>query len=715
MTPLRALILALAFLVLPGAAVAGEIVRTENVEAELVAEAVTVAPGATVTVALRQKIRDRWHTYWENPGDSGEPTRIDWTLPEGWSAGPLQFPWPKRVPVGPLVNFGYEGEVWFLTTLTVPASAVPGSSVTLAGDATWLVCEEICIPEEAALTLTLPVGTETVPDPAAADAFAAARAKLPRPAPPGVTWAVDDDTLSLFVPLPGLSAARLEGAAFFPAADAIAGASSPQAVAVAAEGLVLSVKAGRAFKDGASPAVTGLLTITERADGGAITQALTIDAAKGTVPAAAAAPQAAGFFDGLTAPEGTAAIGIGTAIVFALLGGLILNLMPCVFPVLSIKAMSLMGKAGKDAAQARMQGLVYTLGVLVTFAAIAGALLALRATGEAIGWGFQLQDPAIVAALAIMMVLIGLNLSGFYEIGTSLMGAGDSLTRSGGLSGAFFTGVLAVIVATPCTAPFMGTALGLTLTQPAPVAIGIFLALGFGMALPFLILSFSPTLLQLLPKPGAWMETFRQAMAFPMYATAVWLVWVVSQQAGADGVLVALSGMVLAAFAIWVWKASAGAGAGWRVTAAALVLVSLGGIIAFFRMPLAAPSATVADAGAATTVPYEAYSPARLDTLLSEGKPVFVNLTAAWCITCKVNEQVALSSARIADAFAGAGITYLKGDWTNRDPEITRLLEAHQRSGVPLYLFYAPGSRTPAVLPQVLTEDIVLSAIGAGT
>jgi thiol:disulfide interchange protein DsbD len=378
-------------------------------------------------------------------------------------------------------------------------------------------------------------------------------------------------------------------------------------------------------------------------------------------------------------------------------GGLILNLMPCVFPVLSIKALALVNKGNHKA-----EGLAYTAGVLASFAALAAVLIALRAGGQQVGWGFQFHSPVFVLVVAYLLFLVGMSLSGLFEIGGSFTGIGSGLAARQGLAGSFFTGVLAAVVATPCTAPFMGAALAFALSQPAAVMLAVFLALGVGLALPFLVLAFWPAAQRWLPRPGAWMDKFKQALAFPMYAAVVWLLWVLAQQAGPDSVALALGGLVLMAFGLW-WRHASGASVLGTGAAVVSVVLALGAAAWVKPIP-----ADVRAAGESTT---EVFSSERLAELRGQNKPVFVNLTAAWCISCLVNERVALSRPEVSEAFAKAGVVYLKGDWTREDPKITAVLKAHGRSGVPLYLYYAPGAAEAQVLPQLLTPGLVVEAV----
>ncbi|BCW90554.1 Thiol:disulfide interchange protein DsbD [Alphaproteobacteria bacterium SO-S41] len=669
-----------------------------NVQASLVAETEGVQPGDTVTVALRFQIREHWHTYWINPGDSGEATTLDWTLPEGVTAGPLQFPYPQRIQVGPLVNFGFSDTVLHLTDIKVPDNATVGQSIPLKAHAVWLVCDDICVPEEASVSLDLPVvAAPPPPNPSAAAEFAAARAALPMPSPWPASFAVQDGKVTLALKAPELAAAGLESAVLFPVKGGFIKNAAPQAVETTGDGLTIATETGRRLstpeKAQAVDAIDAVMVVTGK-DGQ--TKAFELKATPG--------PAVASGGDGDT-------LSVWTALGFAFLGGLILNLMPCVFPVLSMKALALAKKGGGATSAARAGGFAYTAGVVLSFLALGGVLIAIRGAGEAVGWGFQLQSPVIVAALALVFFAIGLNLMGVFEVGTNLQNLGNTTGKSDGLSGSFLTGVLAAVVAAPCTAPFMGGAIFTALTQPIPVALAIFGALGLGMAAPYLALTLSPGLVRRLPKPGLWMERLKQVLAFPMFGSTAWLVWVLSLMAGPQALALSLAALIVTAFGLWLWGIAQRGEGGWLARGTAIV-AALAVIAALVVVP--GMTASTAVAAAETSGPKsEPYSPARLDALLKEGKPVFVNLTAAWCVTCLVNEEVALSSSSLASAFEKAGIVYLKGDWTNRDADISKLLEQHGRAGVPLYLFYKPGQTAPAILPQLLTEGIVLDAIGA--
>jgi len=700
MKRLLPLLLALLF----AAPAAAQIDDLPKVHARLIAEHDRIAPGGTDTIAFEQDIRPGWHTYWRNPGDVGQPTTLDWKLPAGWTGGPLQWPYPKRLPVGPFMDYGYEGKVWILSTVTAPKDAKPGEVVPLKASVTWLVCKEVCVPEEALLTVPVVVGP-----PAAATStalFAAARANLPAPSPWATRYALGD-SLDLFVAAKSLIDAHPKDAAFFPFADGMVTGPAPQTMGFAQDGLVLRLKPGKKIAK-AGCGLEGVLVLTSM-DGSV--QSLQIKAYPGAVPPATFLDDEPYGLTDIVTKGGSYTSETASllfAMLFAFLGGLILNLMPCVLPILAMKAFALSSLSGRDRSEAVRESLAYGGGAVLSFLALGGLLLALRSGGAAIGWGFQLQEPLVVAGFALLMFGVGLNLSGVFEVAG--FGGGDHLTRAGGVAGSFFTGVLAVAVAAPCTAPFMAAALGYALTQSAVLALGIFLALGLGFAAPFVLIGISPMLMRALPRPGAWMIRFKQALAFAMYGTAAWLVWVLAQQAGANAVAAVLAAMVATGFGAWIWGVSRdfsprGRGIGALVTLIA-ILAALSCLSFLTSAPAQASNINV------TGIPSESYSAARLASLRAANRPVFVNATAAWCITCLVNDETALSRANVRQAFADRHIAYLIADWTRRDPAITALLSAHGRSGVPLYLYYAPGAAEAKVLPQILTEGEVLAALG---
>lgn len=697
----RQAVLALA-LVAPGLAMAAEsaAVSTPRVAATLLSSRDAVAPGERFQVALVQEIAPGWHTYWANPGDSGEPTRIDWTLSQGATAGAIQWPAPKAIPVEPLMNFGFEGTLLLPVEIAVPQDARPGERLTLKANATWLVCEKICIPEEGAFTLDLPVAQAAVVDEAAQARIEATRAALPVPAGFKGRLAADGEGLALT--LPGLSGALTE-LRFFPLSDTLIDHAARQDASAGPDGTLLRLVRSSAFKV-AGAEVEGVLTFRE----GGLPRSLILAVAADAALLASAGDAAASSRPAVVRiplPVEGADLTLWAALLFAFAGGLILNLMPCVLPVLFIKALGFAQLARASRTEVREQGLLFLAGVVVTFMALAGIVIVLGALGASVGWGFQLQSPPLVIALAVVMTLIGLNLLGAFEIGTSAAGVGHGLASRGGRLGAFMTGALAVIVATPCTAPFMGAALGYAVTQPPALGLAVFLALALGFASPVVALSFAPGLLRLLPKPGRWMLILKQAFAFPMFATAIWLIWVASVQAGPGGVLAALVAILAAGFVVWLVGVTRGAGRGRILSSGFAVLVAFAA--GWFVVRNAVPEATTqARAG-----DIQVWTPERVAALQAEGRPVFVNFTAAWCITCLANERVALARQEVKDAFAELKVVYLKADWTSRNSQIAFALAEQGRAGVPLYLFY-PGTRgaQAEVLPQLLTPDMIVGA-----
>jgi thiol:disulfide interchange protein DsbD len=666
---------------------------TPRVTVELVSEGDAIAPGKTFWIGLRQTIAPGWHTYWSNPGDSGESPQIDWTLPAGFAAAEISWPNPERIRLGPAMSYGYSNEVTLPIQMTAPANLVPGTRVTLSGRASWLVCEKECIPEEAPVSLSLPVvAGEPGPHPTGGPLIARARQAVPSASPWPASFTATPETVTFTVAARGLVPDRIAEVWFYPARWGAVDHAAPQQARVDARGITIEVARGQLPQATAAP-IDGVLVLTERLDGGPVRQAFTLRA----TPAAA-----------------TSAAALLQAVALALAGGILLNLMPCVLPVLSVKALGLIQHAAGSASAMRRHGLAYAAGVLLSFAAVAGTLLALRAGGERIGWGFQLQSPLVVTLLAYLLFAMALALSGVFVIGSRLTGVGQSLAGRSGYSGSFFTGALAAVAATPCTAPFMGAAVGFAVTQPWTIGLFVFEALGLGLALPYLLLTMIPAWRRFLPRPGAWMKRLEELLAFPLYASVAWLVWVLSQQAGPTAVAAALAGLVLIGLAAWLYQASRHARAAWRRVGLSAVAALVVGAVAL------GPLAGTAPARAPVTAPggrEEAFSPRRLAELRAQGRPVFVNVTAAWCITCLVNERVALRSDAVAEAFTKKGVVVLKADWTSRDAVIAEMLGSFGRSGVPLYLLYAPAApggspaRAPVVLPQILTEGAVIDAV----
>jgi len=670
------------------AATSGEVER-DHVRVALVSEVDSVRPGQPFRVGLSILHDPAWHTYWRNPGDSGLETRLNWRLPDGTQAGAIQWPWPERLPIEHLVNYGYSGEL-LLPVEIQPPDTLATDKLRLAVRADWLVCKIECIPGSAELTLELPV--HDAPPAVAPEAarFAAADARIPRHVAWPARFSTDGGQLAVQVSNVG----DLDGADLDPAGLQFF-AAEPMLVEHAAEPVTLGLNDTLRFTQALSPyfsrAPETLDVVLVDPEG---RRGWHFSATPGTFETAAPS-------GGVTDSNP----GLALILLMALAGGVLLNLMPCVFPVLSLKAMSVVAAGTAQ----RGHAMAYTAGVLVSFAVLAALLLALRAAGEAIGWGFQLQSPWFIGLLIYVLFGLALSLSGLFEFGGGWSGAGQRLSERGGFSGSFFTGVLAVLVASPCTAPFLGTALGLAVLLPAWQALAVFLALGLGLALPLSLIGLIPALGRALPRPGPWMESFRQVMAFPLYLTVVWLLWVLARQTGADGVAAVLFGMVILAFGLWLIGRGGGRGVLEQlrhVTVAVALIAALGAVAAANRF------------GAAPENPedtwWEPWSLERLSEVNADpGRAAFVNMTADWCVTCLVNEGVALNTDAVRDGFRDAGVVYLKGDWTRRDPAITRYLEEFGRNGVPLYVVYPAGGGDPRVLPQVLTPAIVLDAVNA--
>ncbi len=697
--------------------------QSDQTRAELLAHAPDGAgPGRTVWLGLRLDHAPHWHTYWKNPGDSGLPTELRWTLPEGVSAGEIHWPTPRKFPIGTLANYGYDGTVVLPVPLKV-SDNFRGNALDVKLQASWLVCRQECIPEEASFSLSLPVQGGSAGH---GDLFAAMREARPREQPAGASQLVPEDGF-LRVALDGLPAAwRGRDLEFFPE---LGGVIEPGAAWTQAwDGARWTARVPLSPQRFDSPASMDLVVAPARPAGegpgepGARLAAVPVN---GGWPAAAPLPTAT-VPDALQAaldanaarasaasPGGAtpaSALTLGAALLGALIGGLILNLMPCVFPVLAIKVTGF-AQHGGDARAHRAHGLAYTAGVVLSFLALGGLLLALRAAGEQLGWGFQLQSPAVVAALATLFTLIGLNLAGLFEFGNVLPSRVATLQARHPTADAFLTGVLATAVASPCTAPFMGASLGLAIALPTPQALLIFGVLGLGMALPYLLASAVPAVARALPRPGPWMQRFKQFMAFPMFATVVWLLWVLGQQSGIDGAAALLMLLVALALAIW----SLGLRGRGRVvmgglSLAALLALALGIGPSVLRAPEEAAAART-DTGVAGLA-WETWSPQRQAELLAQGRPVFVDFTAAWCVTCQYNKRTTLADERVLADAAGKNVALLRADWTRRDPTVTQALAGLGRNGVPVYALYKTGQPVQ-VLTEVLRVDEVRAALAA--
>lgn len=693
--------------ILPAAAgPARAVITTDHVRAELMAHAPDgVQPGKPLWVGLQIAHQPEWHTYWKNSGDSGLPTQLTWTLPAGIEAGEIQWPVPKKIPIGNLANYGYEGTV----LLPVPLTVTPGFKPSLlAGDlevklqASWLVCKKECIPEDGEFVLKVPARSTTALN---GGAFDAAFKAQPKPVAASST-AIPDSTVrvdgnALEVSVQGLPVAvhgkTLE---FFPETGEVieTGGAWKQAW----NGAAWTARVPLSPQRSASPTVMPIV-LAQGGDGWRVEAKVVgrwpvVAAATGVSPALEQALRN----NAAQQQAPVASLTFGAALLGALLGGLILNLMPCVFPVLAIKVVGFTRHAD-DRRGHRIAGLAYTGGVLASFLALAGVMLALRAAGEQLGWGFQLQSPAVVAVLAALFTLIGLNLAGVFEFGGFLPSGLASFEARHPVVNAFLTGVLAVAVASPCTAPFMGASLGFAIGLPAWQALAVFTALGIGMALPYLLASWIPAVAHLLPRPGPWMDVFRRVMAFPMFATVAWLVWVLGQQSGIDGAGALLALLVALSMVVWALTLRGTS----RVAVGALAVAGFAALAwttggAITRLP---PPATAAADG-----PWQPWEPGRVDQLLASGRPVFVDFTAAWCVTCQYNKKTTLAHGDVLADLKARNVALLRADWTRRDPAITAALAQLGRSGVPVYVVYRQGA-APVVLSEVLGVDEVRAAL----
>jgi len=666
------LLLCIAVAASPARALESTAVSSPRAAVTLVTDTDQATAGRPFKAALRLRLAPGWHTYWQNPGDAGVAPELSFDPVRGTVAGPIDWPAPEQVAEGPLITFAYEGDV------LLPVSVTPGEGPTaLRAHASWLVCKNVCVPEEGDFSLDLPADR---PAPSAeAPLFAAASARTPI-ASPYAAHITPDGTLTLDADRPLTASVRQ--AHFFPLGQGI-DLAAPQPRSASDGALTLKLPIAAAFDPKA--VLAGLLVLKD-------------EQGNSTYLDVTATPRAASAAAGRET--------VAQMLLLALAGGLILNLMPCVFPVLAMKAMSLARMSGHDRRSVRAHAASYTAGVVLAFMALGSGLLLLRVAGQAAGWGFQFQSPVFVAVMAWLLFSIGLNLSGVFAIDGGVAGAGPTLAGRGGHAGSFFTGLLAVLVATPCTAPFMGAAIAGALAAAPGITLLVFATMGVGLALPYALLAVAPGLARALPRPGAWMDLLKELLAFPMYAAVVWLVWVVSQEAGSDGVLAVVAGLMLLGFAGWaLGRAQKGTGRGRRLGQAAAVA---GLVAAAFLLPNIMPM----QAAARQVEASEPFTAVRLAELRAQGRPVFVNMTAAWCMSCLVNERVALSTQAVRDAFAAHDVAYLKGDWTQQDPAISTFLREHGRDGVPLYVLYAPGQE-PKVLPQVLTPGLVLASLDA--
>ena len=708
---------------------ASQFVEAPHVRVELLVPGSDLySSGKLNDAGLYFKLEPGWHIYWKNPGDAGDPPHIQWTLPSGITAGPMQFPAPKRLPLGPLMDFGYENEVLFPLKLHV-ANSVKAGPVTLHAKVDWLVCQDRCIPGKAELEVQRNV-------------FAGHHDQGYSPTPlfkrffdliPKLLPAKDKAT---FQPTPGgfrltvETGQREASAVFFPSEQDILDYPAPQKFTPTANGLILDLKkdanlaanpaelkgvlelsGGRNFEiEALAPGVTATPQVAEagQLSSGAKAPGDANGAnAEVKTPASQSKPSTSS-----TAPLSWALLARATGLAF--LGGLLLNLMPCVFPVLFLKGLALVQSGNEERRTMRVHGLVYATGILVSFWVLVAVLLGLRAAGATLGWGFQFQSPVFLALMAGLLFFLGLSLAGQFEIGLTLTSAGGSLAAKQGLTGSFFTGVLAVVVATPCTAPFMGAAVGYALAQSAAVTFAVFTALALGLAAPYVALTLQPAWTRLLPRPGAWMEVLRQAVSVPIFATVIWLAWVLAQAYGASVLAALLTSFLLLAIAGWFlgrWPAKR-----WSAAVAALILLGVVAL-AIYGQRLASESAGKpisegTSAQPANSGAWEPWSPELLAAYQAQGRPVFVDFSASWCLACQVNERAVLSQPSVLQAFRAGNVALLRADWTRHDEAITQALTALGRSGVPAYALYVPGQKEPQMLPEMLTPGIVTDAVG---
>ena len=684
-------LLLLAALVLAPAAVRAAPVQTEHVEAELVPESPTIAPGRSFTIATRLKVQPGWHVYWINPGEAGLPPTVDWTLPKGFAAGPIAWPYPKRLPIPGAMNYGYEGELLLLSAVQAPAT-VPSGVLPISAKVQWIVCAEVCVPGEATVATSVRAGAPA-PDPRWTAAFAATRAALPR-APAGWSFSAEQtaDSYRLIARPPAGASVRTADLFFFSQDENVVDAGAAQPV-TQTDGRIVATLKKAPYAEGKPTRLRGIWVAQGGWSPGLIGAAVDTP-----IVAGAASPSA-------PAPDPSATGLIGTALL-ALLGGLVLNLMPCVFPVIGLKILGFAQAAGQDRRKVIAHGLTFAAGVLISFWILAGLLAALRAGGDQLGWGFQLQSPAFVFALAAVMLVFALNLSGAFEFGVRATALGSDLQTKSGLLGTFFTGFLATVVATPCSAPFLAPALGAAVVLPPAQSFVVFTAIGIGLSAPYLLLSIFPQMVRFLPRPGAWMETFKQIMAFPLYATVAYLLWVLAGQVDDEGLLKSAWGLVAIAMAAWAygrWTRPEAKPGRARLGYAAAIMLAGGG--AWLGWPQSAMASE-------QTLAWDKWSPEAVAHLQGEGRTIYVDFTARWCATCQTNKALVFHSDAVLKKLADNKVALLRADWTNRDPAITAELAKWQRTAIPFNLVYKPGAAEPAVLPEVLTPDVVLKAIG---
>lgn len=670
---------------------------SQHVQFELISANEAISPGTSFWVAAHFKIDPGWHLYWKVAGESGLPTTLQWQLPEGFKAGETRWESPDLFDFEGIASYGYKNEFALLTQLTAPQTLQAGTTVTLTAQATWLACETACIPGMAERSLKLPVATSPVINTITAERIEAVNKRVPQPLPE--TWEArayhDEGKITLTLTPKALLSPKIDAFAYF--------FDENQTLDTEAKQLLFPLENGGILlkltpKENTRSTLKGIL----KGNFAPIETGIALDLPIASMPPAKT--------------EGPAVVkshfseySLLRIIGLAFIGGMILNLMPCVFPVLGIKVLSFVKKAGSDKWKIRAHGLLFTLGVLIAFWILTLILLSMKAAGEEIGWGFQLQYPPFVAALSLLLWLMALNFAGIYEMGVHLMSAGQSLASKNNFSGSFFSGMLATVVATPCTAPFMGTAIGFAITQPVSATLGIFTSMGLGMATPYLVLSLIPALIHYLPKPGAWMETFKNLLSFPLFASVIWLLWVFGRQTDVDALSELLAALLIAGMAVWVfgrWVVPHKRIGVQRKAIACTSLLLVSAILVAYQA--ATPDTIEGD------LIWEPYSQARFEALRADKRIIFIDFTAAWCLTCQVNKRTSLKDPEVVARFKKLNVALLLADWTEHNTEITLALERYGRNGVPVYVLYSENPQTaPVILPEILTPTIVLDALEA--
>ena len=655
--------------------------KPEPVQAELVSRFHDAVPGTEFEIGLLLRHDSKWHTYWKSTGDTGLPTRIQWSLPQGWNASEILWPTPAVFKIGDLVNYGYGDEVLLPVRISVPASAKVGSVQDIIAEVSWLMCADQCVPGKASLTLAVQVADKAGGATKASTLFEASHTAMPSPLS-DASGVFDPKTHAVRVTFK--STEPFHHFYVFAEGDDSVVYGAPQSVSRSADKISVTLQGTDELKAGSQ--FSGVFA----ADGGP---------RKGGWAGSFSVPLESGTVAAPTVSDDTLQTGLSSwlAVAMAFIGGLILNVMPCVFPVLSLKILSLV--QDRQRINLPLHGVVFTLGVLLTMLVLAGVLIAVKSAGISVGWGFQLQSPIFVASLAVIFAAISVNLLGWFEF-SGVRVSGGSYSNS--LLNCFATGVLAVVAASPCTAPFMGAALGYALTASIRESIFVFLALGLGMSLPWLVLSLFPVLTAWMPKPGAWMNVFRKLMAIPMLLTMIWLLWVLSQQVSFTALVLYIAAVISLCVCLFLYGklqfSLLTAKLPIVLSAACAVLLFAAASSSLFRQPDAAVQAA------------DAWSPQAVENALEAGKPVFVDFTASWCVTCQANKIAVLDREDIREAFKQHGVVFLVADWTNQNPDITQALESFGRSGVPLYILYSPDGKT-TVLPELLTKNIVIEAL----